>query len=71
MVEALQILFDIYSEFMRFLFGDMLIYTNVSLGWFMVAIFVFGVLIRNILMLPKSAPRLKGGSSSKGGNDRE
>lgn len=77
MVEALQILYDIYREFMSFVFNDMFIYTNVSFGWFVVALFVFGILIRNILTLPKSAPspkaspKLSSHSSSKGGNDSE
>lgn len=70
MVQALRYLYDIYRAFISFIFNDMMIFTNVSYGWFMVAIFVFGVLIRNLLMLPKSAPSFKVGKS-KGGNEGE
>lgn len=59
MIQALEILKEIYVQFMNFLFNDMFIYTNVSLGWFLVGLFVFSILIKNILMLPKSAPTLK------------
>lgn len=63
MNQALTYLYQIYAQFMSFLFNDFTIYIGeghtVTFGWFMVAIFVFGVIIRNVLMLPKSASNMK------------
>lgn len=59
MVQAWQYLWYIYQKFMNFIFNDFVLYNNngrvVSFGWFIIAIFVFGILFRNLLMLPKKA----------------
>lgn len=66
MVQAYSYLFEIYKQFMRFIFNDLIIYSasghNVSFGWFMVAVFIFYILIKNVLMIPKASVSVKVGS---------
>ena len=56
MSNALTIIFQIYDKFVNFVFNQMNIVTNVSVGWVMVGCFIFGVLLKSILALPRSAP---------------
>lgn len=71
MVRALGYLWEIYRQFMIFIFNDFVIFEgeghSVKFGWFIIALFVFGVVLRNILALPKSAPRF----NSERGNNHE
>ena len=66
MVQAYSYLFEIYKRFMAFIFNDLIIYSgsghSVSFGWFMVAIFIFYILIKNVLMIPKASVSVKVGS---------
>lgn len=58
MKTALGYLYTIFSQFMTFIFDNITFDIDghiVSIGWLFVAIFVFNVLIRNLLMLPKKS----------------
>ena len=54
MNQALQYLYDIYSVFLDLIFNQFEIIKNVSIGWIMIVIIVFGLMINNIMNLPKS-----------------
>lgn len=54
MNQALQYLYDIYSVFLDLVFNQFEIIQNVSIGWIMIVIIVFGLMINNIMNLPKS-----------------
>lgn len=54
MNQALQYLYDIYSVFLDLIFNQFEIIQNVSIGWIMIVIIVFGLMINNIMNLPKS-----------------
>lgn len=52
---ALEIIYEIYSKFIDFVFNGMEIAENVSVGWIAITCFVFSILFRNILALPSKA----------------
>lgn len=53
MNQALTYLYYIYDKFVNLIFNQLEIATNVSIGWILVAVIIFGMLIRNILNLPR------------------
>lgn len=61
MAQALTYIYAIYTAFIGLVFDTFEIATNVTVGWVIVAIIVFGLMINNILNLPKSAPSVKRG----------
>lgn len=54
MAQALQYLYDIYSVFLDLIFNQFEIAQNVTIGWILIVIIVFGLMITNIMNLPKS-----------------
>lgn len=54
MNEALNGLFDFYYQFIEFIFNDMILFDGISFGWILISCFVFGFLIKSILVLPYS-----------------
>ena len=52
MGEAVTLLFQIYSKFIEVIFDKLEILDGVSIGWVLVSIFVFSVLIRSIMAIP-------------------
>ena len=54
MTQALAYLWYIFDSFISCIFNDLEIATNVTVGWILVAVFIFALLIRNILNLPRS-----------------
>lgn len=54
MAEALTYLYQIYSSFLDLMFNSFEIATNVTVGWIIVVIIVFGLMINTILNLPRS-----------------
>lgn len=52
MNEAFELLFQIYSRFIDFVFEKAVLINGASLGWIFVSIFVFAVLIRSLMAVP-------------------
>ena len=78
MLQAWDYLWSFYQRTINWFFNSWVIYArngrSISFGWFMVSLFVFGLIIKNLLMLPKSAlssrPRAKMPKvDNKGGDD--
>lgn len=55
MQEAITYLYEFYDQFVDFLFNDMEIVAGVTFGWVMIVIIIIGILLRNILAVPRSA----------------
>ena len=53
MAQALNYLYQIYQQFIGFVFNDMEIAPNVTFGWIAISVIVFGILINSILNIPK------------------
>lgn len=53
MTEALNYLYYIYDSFLDFVFNQMEIANNVSIGWIAIVVILFGLMIRSILNLPR------------------
>lgn len=53
MAEALTILYQIYNSFLDLVFNRFELFTGVTIGWVLVSIVVFGLMISNILNLPR------------------
>lgn len=53
MAQALSTLYEIYQQFIGFVFNDMEIAPNVTFGWIAISVMVFGILINSILNIPK------------------
>ena len=52
MNQALTYIYYIFNKCLSFVFTDMLIDNNVSVGWIYISIIVFGILIGSILNIP-------------------
>lgn len=59
MAQALVYIYDIYTAFLNLIFNIFVIDTGVSVGWIIVVVIVFGLMITNILNLPKAAPSIR------------
>lgn len=53
MSQALSYLYDIYSGFINMAFNDFELFPNVTIGWIIIVILVFGIMINSILNIPK------------------
>lgn len=53
MEEALTYLYQIYQGFIRWVFDDMAIASNVTVGWIAISVIIFAILINSILNIPK------------------
>lgn len=53
MTQALNYIYYIFDSFIDLVFNRMEIASNVSVGWIMVSITLFALIIRSILNLPK------------------
>lgn len=53
MNEALTYIRYIFSKFVGFVFDDMAISNNVTIGWIAISVIVFSILISSILNLPR------------------
>lgn len=53
MQEALSWIYSIYDLFLDFIFNEALIDEGISLGWILVCVIVFGILIRSFIVVPK------------------
>lgn len=54
MNEAFNGIFDFYYQFIEFIFNDMVLFDGITFGWIFISCFVFGFLIKSILVLPYS-----------------
>lgn len=52
MNQALTYVYYIFNKCLTFVFNDMLIANNVSVGWIYISIIVFGILLGSILNIP-------------------
>lgn len=52
MTEALSYIYSIYDKLINFIFNEMEFFSGVTFGWVCVTVFIFGILIRNIVRLP-------------------
>ena len=57
MSQALQYLYDIYSNFLDVIFNSFEITQNVTVGWILIVVIVFSLMITNILNIPKLSKR--------------
>lgn len=53
MNEALTYIRYIFNKFVGFVFDDMAISNNVTIGWIAISVIVFSILISSILNLPR------------------
>lgn len=65
MNEAFELLFQIYSRFIDFVFEKAVLINGASLGWIVVSVFIFAVLIRSLMAVPSKSQ----GHTFRGGND--
>lgn len=70
MTEALGYLYYIYDKFIDLVFNRLEIVANVSIGWVIISVMLFSMLIRSILNLPRGvhfdkAPNIKQKGSVK------
>lgn len=61
MSDALNILYQIYDQFINLVFNTLELFPNVTVGWIAITCFVFGILFRNILALPNKSGSIKVG----------
>lgn len=59
MTTALGYIYNIYTAFLNLVFNVFAISSGVTIGWIVITIIVFGLMINNILNLPKSAPSIR------------
>ena len=55
MSDALSIIRYIFGKFLTLLFDNFTIFTNVSIGWVMVAIIIIAIMISNILSVAQKS----------------
>lgn len=53
MSEALTYLYYIYDKFIVFVFDTMEIFEGVTVGWIVISLILFGLLIRSVLNVPR------------------
>lgn len=53
MTTALTYIYYMFDSFISCIFNDLEIAENVTIGWVLVAVIIFSLLIRNILNLPR------------------
>lgn len=71
MSDALTFLYYIYDKFINLVFNQMEFFTNVTFGWVLVGCLIFGVLIKSLLALPRSAPTYKSDKAMDRAADRQ
>ena len=59
MSDALSVFWSIYAALFQTLFEHLFIVEGVSIGWVFVTIFIFSILMKSLLSLPRSAPRYR------------
>ena len=59
MNDALKYIYYIYDKFVDLVFNKLEFFTNVTVGWVLVGCLLFGILIKSLLSLPRSAPTYK------------
>lgn len=53
MNEALTYLYYIYDKFIVFVFDTMEIFDGVTVGWIVISLILFGLIIRSVLNVPR------------------
>lgn len=56
MTEALQYFYYFFDKAVDLVFNDLAYFPGVTLGWICVTVFVFSVLMHNVLALPRVSP---------------
>lgn len=59
MQDAIDLFYLIFSKLITLVFDQLEIVSNVTVGWVLATIFIFGVLIRSLLNLPRSAGTIR------------
>lgn len=54
MSEALQYIYYIFDKLLNWIFNDAEFFPNVTVGWVIITILLFGMVIRSILNLPRN-----------------
>lgn len=67
MNNALTYLLYLYNKFIDFVFNYMAIQTGVTVGWIAITCFVFLILFKNVLAVPRSGQSY----TFRGGKDNE
>lgn len=67
MVDAINLLFQIYLKFVDFIFDKAEILNGVTLGWIALSVLIFGVLIRSLMAVPSRSQThtFKGGDKDE------
>lgn len=67
MVDAINLLFQIYLKFVDFVFDKAEILNGVTLGWIALSVLIFGVLIRSLMAVPSRSQShtFKGGDKDE------
>lgn len=55
MTEALNYIWYIFDKLINWFFNDTVLFEGVTIGWVIVVITVFGLLIRSLLNVPRGA----------------
>lgn len=65
MSDALTYLYYIFDKFVVFVFNTMEVSSGVTYGWIIISIFIFSILIRSILNLPKGVHFYRKGNKNE------
>lgn len=68
MAQALEYLYQIYDGFINMVFNDFALFNGVTVGWVVVSVVVFGILVNSILNIPKGAQRINVGRANSNHN---
>lgn len=53
MNQAIELVYYIYKSLLDFLFNEAAIVPGVTLGWIMISVIVFGILVSSFIVVPK------------------
>lgn len=71
MNDALTFIYYIYDKFIDLVFNRLEFFTNVTVGWVLAGCLIFGILIKSLLALPRSAPTFKTDAAMDRAADRQ
>ena len=59
MTQALTYIYQIFNKFVQLMFNDFEMFSGVTVGWVIVSVMLFNLMIVNILNLPRSVKNAK------------
>lgn len=56
MTEALSLIYNFFDRWLILVFDNLELFDGVTIGWVIAVCIIFGILIRNIINIPKASP---------------